>query len=314
MFDIKEILDLPQQSDALEFIQQLPSECVSSVITSPPYFGQRDYGHPAQIGLEYTAQEYVNKLVRIFREARRVLTNNGTFWLNIGDYYVGATSQHKASGSQGKTSRYSHKHMNGIPTTGRYIRNKTFYQLGLPMKSLVGIPWKVAFALQSDGWILRSDIIWYQPSSSESVKDRPTHAHEYIFMFSKSQKYYYDRSKMLTETGANKQSVWKVTGTPFTGTHCATFPPELIEPIILTSCPPDGIVFDPFGGSGTVGVVCKQHGRHFLICDISQENVDLSIKRISEGITNNDKIRLSKNPKLQPVLISEKRKKKRYQT
>jgi len=306
MYNIEEILDIPQQSDSLEFIQKLPPECVNSIITSPPYFGQRDYGHPAQIGLEYTAQEYVNKLVRVFREARRVLKNDGTFWLNIGDYYVGATSQHKASGSQGKTSRYSHKHMNGIPTTGRFLRNKTFYQLGLPMKSLVGIPWKVAFALQSDGWILRSDIIWYQPSSSESVKDRPTHAHEYIFMFSKNQKYYYDRASMLTETGANKQSVWKITGTPFTGSHCATFPPELIEPIILTSCPEGGVVFDPFGGSGTVGVVCKQHRRHFLMCDISRDNVELSIKRISEGITTNDKVRLSKNSTLQPVLFKEK--------
>ena len=160
------------------------------------------------------------------------------------------------------------------------------------MKSLVGIPWRVALALQSDGWILRSDIVWHRPSASESVKDRPTHAHEYIFMFSKNQKYYYDRSAMLTETGANKQSVWRLTGSPFTGTHCATFPPELIEPIILASCPEGGVVFDPFGGSGTIGLVSRQHKRYYILCDISKENVQLSRKKISEGITSNDKKRL----------------------
>ncbi len=241
----------------------------------------------------------------MFREARRVLKNDGTFWLNIGDNYVGATSQHKEGGSQGKTSRYSRKHMNGVPTTGRTKRNKAFYAMGLPMKSLVGMPWRVAFALQSDGWLLRSDIIWHRPSASESVKDRPTHAHEYIFMFSKSQHYYYDRSQMLTETGANKQSVWRVTGSPFTGSHCATFPPELIEPIILTSCPEDGIIFDPFGGSGTVGLVCRQHERHFLLCDISRENVELARERISEGITKKDKMRLQDKQRIQLKLPME---------
>jgi site-specific DNA-methyltransferase (adenine-specific) len=231
--------------------------------------------------------------VSVFREARRVLRNDGTFWLNIGDNYVGATSQHRGGGSQGKTSRYSRKHMNGIPTTGRKKRNQAFYAMGLPMKSLVGMPWRVAFALQSDSWILRSDIIWHRPSASESVKDRPTHAHEYIFMFSKSQYYYYDRSAMLTETGANIQSVWRITGSPFTGTHCATFPPELIEPIVLASSPENGVVFDPFGGSGTVGLVCRQHKRHFILCDISADNVELAKKRVSIGITKNDKKRLA---------------------
>ena len=263
---------------------------------------KRDYGDDAQIGLEETAQEYIDALVNMFREARRVLKNDGTFWLNIGDNYVGATSQHKEGGSQGKTSRYSKKHMNGVPTTGRTKRNKAFYAMGLPMKSLVGMPWRVAFKLQEDGWLLRSDIIWHRPSASESVRDRPTHAHEYIFMFSKSQRYYYDRSYMLNENGSNKQSVWRLGGSPFTGAHCATFPPELIEPIILTSSPKDGIVFDPFGGSGTVGLVCRQHDRHFLLCDISQENVELARQRISEGITKKDKERLQIKLAIQPNL------------
>ncbi len=292
MSGILRFFDTIQQSDSLTFLKQLPDECINSIVTSPPYFGQRDYGHDDQIGLEDNPQEYIDSLVAVFREAKRVLKSDGTFWLNIGDNYVGATSQHREGGSQGKNSRYSRKHMNGIPTSGRANRNKTFYAMGLLMKSLVGMPWRVAFALQNDGWILRSDIIWHRPSASESVKDRPTHAHEYFFMFAKKQWYYYDRSAMLTETGANIQSVWRITGSPFTGSHFATFPPELIEPIILASCPPEGIVLDPFGGSGTVGLVCRQHNRHFLLCDLSKENVELAQKRVSIGITSNDKKRL----------------------
>ena len=292
MANFEDLFDSVQHSDALTFLKTVPDESFNSIVTSPPYFGQRDYRSEKQIGLEESAQEYINALIAVFREARRTLKKDGTFWLNIGDNYVGATSQHREGGSQGITSRYSRKHMNGIPTTGRSKRNKAFYAMGLPMKSLVGIPWRVAFALQNDGWILRCDVIWHRPSSSESVKDRPTHAHEYVFMLAKSQWYYYDRSAMLTETGANIQSVWRVSGTPFTGDHCATFPPELIEPIILASCPKGGVVLDPFGGSGTVGVVCKQYERHFVLCDISKENVELAQKRVSVGITENDKKRL----------------------
>ena len=309
MDNIDHLLDTIQNADSLEFLKTLPDESVNSIITSPPYFGQRDYGHEFQIGLEETSQEYINRLVTVFREAWRVLKSDGTFWLNIGDNYVGATSQHRGCGSQGKNSRYSHKHMNGIPTTGRYKRNKAFYAMGLPMKSLVGMPWRTAFELQNDGWILRCDIIWHRPSSSESVKDRPTHAHEYVFMFSKKQWYYYDRSAMITDKGANIQSVWRITGTPFTGAHCATFPPELIEPIIIASCPKGGVVLDPFGGSGTVGVVCRQHERHFILCDISETIVELARKRVSQGITNNDKKRLLNNGIMQPVLFREKLKK-----
>lgn len=293
MINIKHYIDTVQHGDSLNILKKLPDNVVDSIITSPPYFGQRDYGDPMQIGLEETLFEYIESLTNVFRECRRVLKPTGTFWLNIGDNYVGATSQHKEGGSQGKNSRYSKKHMNGIPTHGRTKRNKAFYAMGLPMKSLVGTPWRVAFSLQKDGWILRSDIIWHRPSSSESVKDRPTHAHEYIFLFSKSQKYYYDRKYMLTPTGANLQTVWRITGSPFTGAHCATFPPELIEPIVLSSTPTNGIILDPFGGSGTVGLLSKQHHRHFILCDISKENVSLAKKRISHGITKSDKKRLS---------------------
>lgn len=310
MTNILHFTDKVYHSDSLTLLKKLPDECINSIITSPPYFGHRDYGDDAQIGLEETMQEYIDSLTEIFREARRVLKDDGTFWLNIGDTYVGATSQHKGGGSQGKNSRYSRKHMNGIPTNGRMKRNKAFYAMGLPMKSLVGIPWRVAFALQNDGWILRSDIIWHRPSSSESVKDRPTHAHEYIFMFSKKQRYYYDRSNMLNENGSNKQSIWRVTGSPFTGAHCAVFPPELIEPIVLTSTPKNGIILDPFGGSGTIGLVCRQYDRRYLLCDVSKENVELARKRISEGITNKDKERLKnkQSKQLELPIMSEKKK------
>lgn len=295
MSDISYMIDTIQCSDALTFLKSLPDECVNSVITSPPYFGQRDYGVDEQIGLETYSKDYIDALVEVFREARRVLREDGTFWLNIGDNYVGATSQHRKGGSAGKNSRYSRKHMNGIPTNGRGDRNRAFYEMGLPMKSLVGMPWRVALALQSDGWILRSDIVWHKPTTAESVKDRPTHAHEFIFMFAKKQYYYYDRDAMLSPTGANIQSVWKVTGSPFTGAHFAVFPSELIEPIVLASCPEDGIVLDPFAGSGTVGVVCRQHQRHFILCDISSENTELARKRVAEGITSSDKRRLAES-------------------
>jgi DNA modification methylase len=300
-------IDLPQIdtitcSDALSFLKTLPDESVNSIITSPPYYGQRDYGTDGQIGLEERPEQYIEALVSVFHEARRVLRSDGTFWLNIGDGYVGATSQHREGGSQGKTSRYSRKHMNSVPTSGRGARNRTFYEMGMPMKSLIGMPWRVAFALQSDGWILRCDIIWHRPASSESVKDRPTHAHEYIFMFSKRQRYYYDRTAMLSPTGANIQSVWRVSGSPFTGAHGAPFPAELIEPIVIASCPEGGTILDPFGGSGTVGLVSRQHRRHFVLIDISAENVELARKRVISGITADDKKRLAQAESRQDAL------------
>ncbi len=304
MQNIDALRNTVHHGDSLDFLKELPDSCINSAITSPPYFAQRDYGSDAQIGLEDSVHDYIGALVNLFRETRRVMRDDGTFWLNIGDTYVGATSQHKEGGSQGKTSRYSRKHMNGIPKSGRMKRNKAFYSMGLPMKSLVGIPWRVALALQSDGWILRCDIVWHRPSSSESVRDRPTHAHEYVFMFSKSQKYYYNRIAMLSQTGANLQSVWKIGGSPFTGSHCAVFPPELIERIVLASSPEGGLVFDPFGGSGTVGLVCRQYKRDYLLSEISSDNVALARKRIDEGITANDKKRLSTVGKAPELLLT----------
>jgi DNA modification methylase len=260
--------------DCIKGMQSLEAGSVHTCITSPPYFGLRDYQHECQIGLEDTPEAYVARLVEVFREVRRVLRDDGTLWLNLGDSYVGATSQHKDGGSQGHNSVIAKKTMGGIPSGGRGDRNRAMYQNGLAMKQLIGIPWRVAFALQSDGWYLRQDIIWHKPNPMpESVTDRCTKAHEYIFLLSKSPRYYFDQeavkepaaessmSRLAQPTLAqqegstrvpgktngnmkavggamrNRRSVWTVTTKPFKGAHFATFPPDLIEPCILAGAP-----------------------------------------------------------------------------
>lgn len=281
--------------DALEQLRMLPDSSVNTCITSPPYFGLRDYGVEGQIGLESTPAEYVAKLVAVFREVRRVLRSDGTFWLNLGDSYAnddtwgGTTGGKHATGYQGEP-------------VGRNRR-----RTGLTPKDLMGIPWRVAFALQEDCWTLRSDIIWAKPNPMpESVTDRPTRSHEYVFLLSKSARYYYDAEaikeegtshlhdkrygpgapgrarteepwnqnapykphrgfKSLDTThGRNKRDVWTVATHPYPEAHFATFPEELIEPMILAGCPEGGIVLDPFAGSGTTLAVANRLGRHAI--------------------------------------------------
>jgi len=251
--------------DCREVLKTLPDASVHCCVTSPPYFGLRDYGHDGQIGLEQTPEDYVAELVSVFREVRRVLRDDGTLWLNLGDSYVGAMSQHRESGSFGESSCISKKTQGGIPQTGRVERNRAMREGGLKPKDLVGIPWRVAFALQADGWYLRQDIIWHKPNPMpESVTDRCTKAHEYIFLLSKSARYYYDAEAVkeaalsdeqprLRPNGMsvvdgklagrqpncgvaatrNRRSVWTVATKPFSGSHFATFPPDLIQPCIL---------------------------------------------------------------------------------
>ena len=179
--------------DCVESMRRMSAQSVHTCVTSPPYFGLRDYGMAGQIGLEDTPDAFVARLVEVFREVRRVLRDDGTLWLNLGDSYVGATSQHKDGGSQGHNSVIAKKTMGGIPSTGRGNRNRALYESGLAMKQLIGIPWRVAFALQADGWYLRQDIIWHKPNPMpESVTDRCTKAHEYVFMLSKSARYFFD--------------------------------------------------------------------------------------------------------------------------
>lgn len=303
--------------DCIDSMKSMPAQSVHTCVTSPPYFGLRDYGMDGQIGLEDTPDAFVARLVEVFREVKRVLRDDGTLWLNLGDSYVGATSQHKDGGSQGHNSCIAKKTMSGIPSSGRNDRNRKLYESGLAMKQLIGIPWRVAFALQADGWHLRQDIIWHKPNPMpESVTDRCTKAHEYVFLLSKGPKYYFDnvaikeqaaesslarlaQPTLAEQVGStrvpgktngnmkavggdtrNKRSVWTVTTKPFKDAHFATFPPDLIEPCILAGAPLDGVVLDPFGGSGTTAGVAIKHGRRAVLCELNPEYAALVPARI----------------------------------
>ena len=265
------------QGNCLDRLKDLEDQSVNTCITSPPYWGLRDYGEGEQLGLEDTPEEYVENLVNVFREVKRVLRDDGTVWLNLGDSY----SSHK---------------------------------------DLVGIPWRVAFALQeADGWYLRQDIIWHKPvPMPESVKDRCTKAHEYIFLLSKNAKYYYDNEAIKTpvkndwgtrdrtngkyhnegsglaphsgleksyET-ANKRSVWTVATKPYSGAHFATYPPDLIKPCGLAGCPEGGTILDPFAGSGTTGMVAKQHNRNAVLIELNTDYIKILKQRINPPQTD----------------------------
>jgi DNA modification methylase len=280
--------------DCRRLLPMLPAASVHCIITSPPYFGLRDYGHLDQIGVEPTPAAYVARLVEVMRECRRVLRDDGTLWLVIDDSY----------------SRVG----------------------GLKAKNLIGIPWRVAFALQDDGWYLRQDIVWSKSTCMpESAKDRCTRSHEYVFLLSKRPRYYFDQEAIRTphaETnrpqsekrrlqrmgrevasvdgvgqsskgiddgwvapthvmrtnpaGANKRSVWTVATQPFKGAHFAVFPEKLIEPCILAGCPPGGIVLDPFAGAGTIGVVAERLGRRAVLIELTPGYVAIIRQRIAK--------------------------------
>ena len=361
--------------NCLEMLDQLPEQSVNTCVTSPPYWGLRDYGtatweggdencdhvdlvrleererqkksmvavgeqidgstrtrihdleigsqfqylnvckkcgatrEDKQIGLEDSPEEYVESMVAVFREVKRVLRDDGTVWLNLGDSYIGGGRGHY---SQEGTIQQAH-----IGAGVKYGK-PTGTLKGLKPKDLVGIPWRVAFALQADGWYLRQDIIWHKPNPMpESVTDRCTKSHEYIFLLSKNAKYYYNNeaikedavrygsipkgkkysselanenifAKHTRETlnekpvaeKRNKRSVWTVTTKPFKGAHFATFPPDLIEPCVLAGCPENGTVLDPFGGAGTTGLVAQQHNRNAVLIELNPEYAEMSRKRI----------------------------------
>lgn len=297
--------------DCIETMRRMSSGSVHTCVTSPPYFGLRDYGHEGQIGLEPTPDEFVAALVAVFREVRRVLRDDGTLWLNLGDSYASGT---KGSGGSGKSTLGPERDFQNIGFQKMDVRK---FSCGLAGKQLIGIPWRVAFALQADGWYLRQDIIWHKPNPMpESVRDRCTKAHEYIFLLSKSPRYYFDSEaikepavgeaagnkarKPATERGCpnegvasgvpwagsetrNRRSVWTVATKPFKGAHFATFPPDLIEPCILAGCPEGGTVLDPFGGAGTTGLVATQAGRDAVLCEINREYVKMARTRIDAG-------------------------------
>ena len=341
--------------DCITGMRTLDDQCINTVVTSPPYFGLRDYGTATweggatscdhvhsynqhsgetadrnqtaykklyqdicgkcgasridqQIGQEQSPEEYVERLVDVFREVKRVLRNDGTLWLNLGDSYAGNNSQASNNGRA------------GYGTPRERIVNRTGQ--GLKPKDLIGIPWRVAFALQSDGWYLRQDIIWHKPNPMpESVTDRCTKAHEYIFLMSKSEHYYYDSEAIREEskwgswnsadkfsknskwgsssdqmtasqyrgyghpdteqTGRNKRSVWTVNTKPYAEAHFAVYPTKLIEPCILAGCPVGGTVFDPFTGSGTTGFVSLSHNRNFIGTELNPEYIKIAEQRLS---------------------------------
>ena len=266
----------------LDKLKDLEDQSINTCITSPPYWGLRDYGKGKQLGLEETPEEFVNNLVEVFKEVKRVLRDDGTVWLNLGDSF-------------------------------------------LPNKQLGCIPFKVAMALQKDSWILRQDIIWHKPNPMpESVRDRGTKAHEYIFLLSKNAKYYFD-NEAIKEDGVskgvadspssikavdgvggsrdnigkfkgsskrNKRSVWKVTTKPFKGAHFATFPMDLIEPCVLAGCPEGGTVLDPFGGSGTTALVANGHNRDAVLIELNEKYIEIAKKRLGVGTDLFNKIEI----------------------
>jgi len=308
-----------KQGDALSVLKTMPEQSVHCCVTSPPYWGLRDYGIDGQLGLESTPDEYVEKMVEVFREVRRVLRDDGTLWLNLGDSYAG-------SGKGAWDNKEVQKEVYVPDKDSPQCKLKKVPQ-GLKPKDLVGIPWMVAFALRADGWYLRQDIIWHKPNAMpESVTDRPTKAHEYIFLLSKSQKYYYDAeaikepiaastverakrknnastrkdkgtaqwqsgltpeqqdkwySNIDENTVRNKRSVWTVTTKPFKGAHFAVFPPDLIEPCILAGCPVGGTVLDPFAGSGTTLLVATQHNRKSIGIELNPEYIEIAKRRLN---------------------------------
>jgi len=306
--------------DSLEVLKTLDNESIDCCITSPPYWGLRDYGVEGQFGLEKTPEEYVDKMVEVFREVKRVLKKEGTCWLNLGDTYYNFRGYTDYSTKQTISNNEAHK-MNCA--SGE--RNSK--QDNLKGKDLVGIPWMTALALRADGWYLRQDIIWHKPNPMpESVTDRCTKSHEYIFLLAKSQKYYfdneaikepanYDGRKDTTHKGSkkdplgycvgnpntlsmhgeherwnknkdgeyvrNKRSVWTITTKPFKEAHFATFPEDLIKPCVLAGCPEQGTILDPFSGAGTTGVVTKKNNRNFIGIELNPKYVEMAERRIN---------------------------------
>lgn len=259
-----EVLDsLVLEGDVSEVLPRLPPECVQSVVTSPPYWGLRDYGIQGQIGLEATLAAYIHRLTNIFAEVRRILKPDGILWLNIGDGY---TSGNRGWRAPDKKNR------------NRAMAVRPDNPPGLKDKDLVGVPWRLAFALQADGWFLRSDIIWHKPNAMpESVKDRPTRAHEYLFMFTKAERYSYYPEVVMedAEDGGtrNRRTVWSINTSPTNGKHIASFPEDLVVPCVMASTKPKDYVLDPFFGCGTVGLVCKQLDRRFIGVELNPDYV-----------------------------------------
>lgn len=293
------------QGDCRAWLREMPSASVDCVVTSPPYLGLRDYGHPDQIGLEDSLDGYTAELVELFRGVKRVLKPTGTVWLNLGDRYA----RHG-----GRQQKWGHKH-------GAVTGHWTNPPKGLKDKDLMGVPWRVAFALQADGWWLRRDIIWEKPNAQpENVRDRPVCSHEYLFLFSQSLTYHYDylavrepvvrtgrtsgnvkrkvadgeRSRLSTHMGSSipwedkdglrhRRSVWSIPTKAYGGGHFATYPVDLVLPCIRAGCPEGGVVLDPFGGAGTTAVAARQVGRRAALIELNPDYVGMIEARLGDG-------------------------------
>ncbi len=261
--------------DSAPLLKRFPDCVFQTTITSPPYWSLRDYSITGQIGLQLSLDEYIKSLVDIFSEVRRVTCEDGTLWLNIGDSFT----------SGGRTWRAPDKKnpvraMGTRPPTPR----------GLKPKDLVGVPWRLAFALQAAGWYLRADVIWNKPNCQpESVKDRPTRSHEYLFLFSKSERYYYDAQSVRGPNGRNLRSVWDINTYPLPDAHFATFPPALVEPCIALTSKAGDLVLDPFIGSGTTALVALQKKRRVIGIELNPAYVDIAEQRL------NGKVRRAKS-------------------
>lgn len=260
--------------DCLEVLRSLPSDHVNTCVTSPPYWGLRDYGIQGQIGAEPSIDSFIRNLVLVFREVRRVLRPDGTLWLNIGDSFT----------SGGRTWRDPDK-----KNLARGMTYRPATPVGLKPKDLIGVPWRLAFALQADGWYLRSDIVWNKPNGlPESVKDRPSRTHEFVFLLSRSEDYYYDHAA-TKEPAANgslraMRSVWNINTEPLREAHFAAFPTALVSRCLLAGCPKGGIALDPFFGAGTVGLVCERMQRAFIGIELNPDYVAIARKRLGWSI------------------------------
>ena len=272
-----------KKGNCLDVLKTLPKKHFHTCVTSPPYWGLRDYQTDGQLGLEETPEEYVQSLVGVFQDVRRVLRDDGTVWLNLGDSYY----NYRPGKGQELPKQTVSKTNQDLPVTVSRRANK---QEGLKEKDLVGIPWRVAFALQADGWYLRQDIIWHKPNPMpESVEDRCTKSHEYIFLLSKNKKYFYDHKEIKEKAvdemvceKKNKRSVWTVITKPYAKAHFATYPPDLIEPCILAGCPKDGFVLDPFGGAGTTGLVADRLDRNCVLIELNGDYAEIAEERLND--------------------------------
>ena len=267
--------------DSLKVLPHLPANHIQCCVTSPPYWGLRDYDHPAQIGAENSPERYVEHLVQTFRAVRRVLRDDGTLWLNVGDGYArnGGTGNHGPNAIVGNTKKLIQKRNCKVPDCW-----------GLKDRDLMGLPWRVAFALQADGWILRSRITWVKKTAMpESVKNRPTTATEEVFLFAKSPIYFYNPTSVRETSGANLRNFWVLGPEPHGSGHPAAFPRELARRCILLGSRVGDVILDPFGGSGTTGIAAIELGRKAILIELNPAYVKISKERFVAAITAESK-------------------------